>query len=141
MPRPAETLNGFVDAGCTIRGELEFADSFRLDGKVEGDVRSTAELVVGDSGAVHGEISVARCFVAGQVRGTLRATEHVVLHATSKVRADIYTPALVMEDGAFFEGRVVMSDSVTPPRPEAGAAVTDTPTGSGTAPPATSGDS
>ena len=103
-----ESLNGFVDSGCTIRGELEFSSYFRVDGRVEGTVRSRSELVVGEGGAVEGEIEVARCVVGGEVRGTIRAAEQVLLHASAKVWADIHTPALVMEDGAFLEGSVAM---------------------------------
>ncbi len=103
-----ESLNGFVDSGCTIRGELEFSSYFRVDGRVEGSVRSRSELVVGEGGVVEGEVEVARCVVGGQVRGTIRATEQVLLHAGAKVWADIHTPALVMEDGAFLEGSVSM---------------------------------
>lgn len=108
MARAGEALNGFVDSGCTIRGELEFASAFRVDGRVEGTVRSKAELLVGEGGSVEGEIEVARCLVGGEVRGTIRASEKVLLHASAKVWADIHTPALVMEDGAFLEGGVSM---------------------------------
>ncbi|PWB77497.1 MAG: hypothetical protein C3F15_03250 [Holophagae bacterium] len=108
MARGSDALNGFVDSGCTIRGELEFANSFRIDGTLEGTVRSRSELVVGEAGVVQGEIEVARCLVGGQVRGVVRATEQVVLHATARVWAEIHTPALVMESGAFLEGKVTM---------------------------------
>jgi cytoskeletal protein CcmA (bactofilin family) len=108
MARSGESLNGFVDSGCTIRGELEFKTYFRVDGRIEGTVRSKAELVVGESGTVEGEIEVARCVIGGEVRGTIRASEQVMLHTTAKVWADIQTPALVMEDGAFLEGSVSM---------------------------------
>ena len=108
MARGAESLNGFVDSGCTIRGELEFSSYFRVDGRVEGTVRSLSELVVGEGGVVEGEVEVARCIVGGEVRGTIRAAEQVLLHAGAKVWADIHTPALVMEDGAFLEGSVAM---------------------------------
>ncbi len=118
MARTGEALNGFVDSGCTIRGELEFASAFRVDGRVEGTVRSKAELLVGEGGSVEGEIEVARCLVGGEVRGTIRASEKVLLHATAKVWAEIHTPALVMEDGAFLEGAVSM-DSVGAEKPPA----------------------
>ena len=102
-----DTLNGFLDPGCTMRGELEFASAFRLDGRLEGTVTSKAELVVGDQGKVEGTITVARCLVGGTVRGTISA----VLHSGAKVWADIVAPTIVMEDGAFFEGKITMSGS------------------------------
>lgn len=104
-------LNGFVDAGCTIRGELEFQHAFRLDGRVEGTISSQAELVIGETGSVDGEIEVARCLIGGEVRGTIRAAEQVVLHASAKVWAAIQAPALVMEEGAFLEGKVEMDST------------------------------
>jgi cytoskeletal protein CcmA (bactofilin family) len=103
-----DTLKGFVYSDCAIRGELEYNTNFLVDGRIEGTVRSQAELVVGDGGAVEGEIEVARCVIGGEVRGVIRATEQVLLHATAKVWADIQAPALVMEDGAFLEGSVSM---------------------------------
>ena len=118
MVRSAETLNGFVDSGCTIKGELEFSNSFRIDGLVEGTVRSRSELVIGEDGTVDGEIDVARCLVGGQVKGTIKASEKVVLHASAKVFGEIHAPAVVMEDGAFLEGRVDMAagaKKATPP--------------------------
>jgi len=111
MARANDALNGFVDAGCTIRGELEFSSAFRLDGRVEGTVRSRSELVVGETGVVEGEVVVARCLVGGEVRGTIRASERVVLHGGARVWADVHTPALVMEDGAFLEGAVSMESA------------------------------
>jgi cytoskeletal protein CcmA (bactofilin family) len=108
MARGGDSLNGFVDSGCTIRGELEFSTYFRVDGRVEGTVRSNSELVVGEGGAVEGEVEVGRCVIGGEVRGTIKATELVLLHASAKVYADINAPSLVMEDGAFLEGKVSM---------------------------------
>ncbi len=113
MARSSETLNGFVDSGCMIKGELEFADSFRVDGRVEGAIRSRAELVIGEDGSVEGEIEVARCLVGGEVRGVVRGAEKIVLHASAKVWGELSAPLVVMEDGAFLEGRVVIGAQTT----------------------------
>jgi len=123
MVRGAETLNGFVDSGCTLKGELEFSNSFRVDGRVEGTIRSKSELVIGEDGTVEGEIDVARCLVGGKVRGTVMASEKVVLHASAKVWGEIHAPAIVMEDGAFLEGKVDMdagSKATGPAKKETG---------------------
>jgi cytoskeletal protein CcmA (bactofilin family) len=113
MARSSDTLNGFVDSGCTLKGELEFATSFRVDGRIEGIIRSRAELVIGEDGAVEGEIEVARCLVGGEVRGIVRGTEKVVLHPSARVWGEIHAPVVVMEDGAFLEGKVAMATTAT----------------------------
>lgn len=113
----SDTLNGFLDPGCLVRGELEFSSAFRVDGRVEGTVSSKAELIVGEQGHVEGTINVARCLVGGTVKGTITAGERVVLHAGAKVWADITAPTIVMEDGAFFEGKIAMGGTTTPPTP------------------------
>ena len=102
-------LNGFLDTGSHINGELRFETTFRVDGKLAGIVRSAGDLVVGEGGEVEGEIEVGQVFVSGVVRGTIRATRRVQITPTGKVFADLETPALIVEDGALFEGRCAMA--------------------------------
>ena len=109
--RTGDELNGFLDPGCTISGELSFRSSFRVDGTVDGTVTSDAEVLIGEEGVVEGEVKVARCVVGGTIRGTITATESVTLHGSARVWGDVSTPKLVMEDGAFLEGRVTMDST------------------------------
>jgi cytoskeletal protein CcmA (bactofilin family) len=108
MKKPA-TLNGFLDQGCTIRGEVDFADLLRIHGHVIGTVRSAAELLVGEGGLVEGDGEVGRLLVAGTVKGKVRAKEKLIVHAGGKVFAEIWTPALVVEEGGVVEGLVHMA--------------------------------
>ncbi|MEM6792466.1 MAG: polymer-forming cytoskeletal protein [Acidobacteriota bacterium] len=101
-------LNGFLDAGSHIKGELHFEDTFRIEGKLTGSVESEGELVVGERGDVDGDIKARRVFVSGTVRGTLRALERLEISPTGKVLADLYTPVLKMEEGAILEGKCHM---------------------------------
>ena len=101
-------LNGFLDAGSHIQGELHFDNTFRIDGKVTGKVRSKGDLVVGEGGVVDAEMNVGRLFVSGTVKGTVRASERIEIGADGRVEADLTTPTLVIEDGAFFQGRCTM---------------------------------
>ncbi len=101
-------LNGFLDAGSHIQGDLHFEDTFRVDGKLTGKVVSKGDLVVGEQGQVEGEIQVGRIFVSGTVRGSVRAARRVEITARGRVHADLETPSLVIEDGAHFEGRCAM---------------------------------
>ena len=108
-------LNGFLDAGSHMTGELHFEDTFRIDGKFTGSVVSEGDLIVGERGDVDGEIQVRRVFVSGAVHGALRASERVEVTATGKVMADVYTPLLTIDEGAFFEGKCSMQQRAQPP--------------------------
>lgn len=101
-------LNGFLDAGSHIQGELHFEDTFRIDGKVTGKIQSAGDLVVGENGEVDGEIHVGRLFVSGSLKGSAEAANRLELTAGCRVTANIKAPSLIIEDGAFFEGRCSM---------------------------------
>ncbi len=102
-------LNGFLDSGSHLEGELRFEASFRVDGKLTGTVRSEGDLIVGESGEIEGELYAGQIFVSGTVRGIIRASRKIQISPSGKVFAEIDTPSLVVEDGATFEGRCAMS--------------------------------
>jgi len=103
-------LNGFLDAGSHIEGDLHFEDTFRVDGRLSGKVVSNGDLVVGEQGQVEGEIRVGRIFISGTVKGSIQAAKRVEITSRGKVYADLATPSLMIEDGAFFEGRCSMGE-------------------------------
>ncbi len=109
MKKGQATLNGFLDQGCTIEGDVVFSDLLRVHGQVNGKVSSAAELLVGEGGVVEGEVAVGRLVVAGTVRGTVRVEERLVIHATGKVFAEIFAPTLVVDEGGVLEGVVHMA--------------------------------
>jgi cytoskeletal protein CcmA (bactofilin family) len=104
----ASELNGFLDAGAHLKGELKFETTFRVDGKLHGTVVSEGTLMIGEGGEVEGEIRVGQVVISGILRGTAHASRRVQLCATGQLLADIHTPALVVEDGGKFEGQCTM---------------------------------
>ena len=102
-------LNGFLDAGSHIQGDLHFDDTFRVDGRLTGKAISKGNLVVGENGEVDAQIEVGSIFVSGTVRGNVKATERIEIAAGGQVFADLETPVLVVEDGAILEGHCSMS--------------------------------
>ena len=104
------TLNGFLDKGSHLQGDLVFEETFRIDGKFEGKILSGSELILGDSAEVTGEIEVGRLSVNGTLKGTVRARERIELHARARVEANLTTPVLKIEEGARFEGSCRMGE-------------------------------
>jgi cytoskeletal protein CcmA (bactofilin family) len=114
MKKPAGTLNGLVDQGCTIHGDIAFNELLRVHGHAVGTVKSDGELLVGEGGVVEGEIVVGRLVVAGTVRGTVCVKERLVVHGTGKVFAEVHAPSLVVDEGGVLEGQVRMAGGTTP---------------------------
>ena len=103
-------LNGFLDRGAAFKGELEFEDTMRIDGRFNGRITSKNELVVGESAQIEGEIHVGRVAISGTVIGKIVADQRVEIHRNGKVYSDIDTPALIIEEGAIFQGNCVMGE-------------------------------
>ncbi|MGZ5444465.1 MAG: bactofilin family protein [Thermoanaerobaculia bacterium] len=103
-------LNGFLDRGSSFKGELEFEDTMRIDGKFNGRIRSKNELIVGESAQIEGEIHVGRIAISGTVVGKIKADQRVEIHRNGKVYSDVDTPTLIIEEGAIFQGNCVMGE-------------------------------
>lgn len=110
MKSKSGELNGFLDRGSSFKGELEFEDTMRIDGKFSGKIHSKNELIVGESAHIEGDVHVGRIAISGTIVGKIIADQRVEIHRNGKVFSDIDTPALIIEEGAVFQGNCVMGD-------------------------------
>jgi cytoskeletal protein CcmA (bactofilin family) len=101
-----------LSADLAFTGNLVSDGEIQVDGKVEGDVRCD-RLTVGATGHVTGQIFAEYALVRGKVEGRIRAHD-VALTRTARVIGDIVHQSLMIEPGAFIEGRCQRFDDVTP---------------------------
>ena len=103
------SLSGYVGQGTVLSGEMNFQALLRVDGKMTGRIASeNGTLIVGASGQVEANITVASAVVNGLVRGDIVVSEKIELGRTAQVVGNIQAPRLVMEDGALLEGNCSM---------------------------------
>lgn len=107
-----EEIASILAEGVEMVGELSFAQGLRVDGVLKGRIRSEALLVVGPKGKVDAEVAIRRISINGEFRGVVRASDRVEVHKEGRVYGEIYTPCLIIEAGAIFEGKCNMSDQV-----------------------------
>ncbi len=99
------TLTGFVGNGTTLTGEANFKGMLRVDGGLSGRVSSAdGTLIVSTNGKVDANVEVAVAQIFGTVNGDITATKRIEMGRVAKVTGNIQTPALVIEQGALFEG-------------------------------------
>jgi cytoskeletal protein CcmA (bactofilin family) len=94
--------------GTELTGDISFTKGLRVDGAIKGKVRSDAILEIGPAGKVDAEINVRKILIRGEFRGAIRASERVEILKDGKVFGDIFSPCLIIEAGALFEGRCNM---------------------------------
>lgn len=78
--------------------------SLQLDGEIDGNLHGT-EIVIGEKGRVTGSITADTVTVHGQVSGVIRGAK-VSLVAPCRVEGEIVQETLVIDPGAYFEGKV-----------------------------------
>jgi len=99
------TLTGFVGNGTSLTGEASFKGMLRVDGHLSGRVSSEdGTLIVSTNGQVDANVEVAVAQIYGTVNGDIVASKRIEMGRVARVTGNIQTPALVIENGALFEG-------------------------------------
>ena len=75
----AEDLNGFLDEGTELSGELRFRDVLRVDGRVKGRIVSDNTLIIGETGQVDAEIDCGVVSIRGRVSGQVHGRQRIEL--------------------------------------------------------------
>ena len=114
-PKPVKAAGSaapsILSTDLTVTGDLVSEGELQIDGKVIGDVRCTM-LTIGVSGCLTGQVFADYALIRGKVVGRIRA-HNVTLALTARVMGDVIHESLMIEPGAFIEGRCERRDSVT----------------------------
>ncbi len=104
-------VGGFVGVHSVVSGETNFKGMLRVDGRVSGRINSQdGTLIVSAGGQVAADIEVAVAKINGTVNGDIHARERIEFGRTARVSGNIHTPALIIEQGAIFEGSCRMTE-------------------------------
>ena len=101
----SEEISGFLDQGTAVTGELQFSGTLRIDGTFHGSILTSDVLVVGEHAVIHADIKAGDLEIHGRVFGNVEAKRRIEIHPTGRVQGDLYTPQLIVNPGATFDGR------------------------------------
>jgi len=110
--------SAFLGPGSKITGTVKLDSTGRIEGEVEGEIHAR-DLVIGESAVVKAQVRGATVVVHGTVSGDIQATSRLEIRRPAKVKGNISSPVLVIEEGASFEGKCAMGDvkGVSEPAP------------------------
>lgn len=92
-----------IGDAAIIVGDLTSEGEIEVQGTVEGNIRSR-RVIVGERGAVHGEIVAEAVDIRGSVEGPVVAAS-VTVARTARIIGHITHRELTIEPGAYLEGR------------------------------------
>lgn len=104
-----------VGIGLRVIGDVESTGVIKVDGVIDGSVRSARQLLLGKSGSIHGDIFVDDAILGGKVVGTVVAADRVEVQGTSNVEGDIHTKSIVVYEGGIINGNVRMGEGTVLP--------------------------
>jgi cytoskeletal protein CcmA (bactofilin family) len=108
---PGNEAMSIITAGTICEGKLRSPGSIRIEGRVVGEIVAAQTVSIGSSGEVEGNVSAKTVTVGGKVNGGVLAQEKLVFEAKAVVRGDVRAAKLVIDEGALFDGKCIMSDS------------------------------
>jgi len=101
-----------ISFGSTLSGDLVSSGDVRIDGVLNGSVKTEGKLVLGERGIVEGEVSCSSAIIAGELKATIVALDLLTLKATAKLSGEIIAGKLAIEPGAVFSGKCSMGPVV-----------------------------
>ncbi len=103
-------LSSLIDGGVEIVGDVLITDGLRIDGRVQGEVRSRPDarglLVLSDKGSIEGSVRVHDAVINGTIKGDLEVEHFLELQPGARVTGNISYRKLRMECGASVDGRL-----------------------------------
>jgi cytoskeletal protein CcmA (bactofilin family) len=115
-PRGAQVATrNVLSADVEIKGTVKFTNDLVVDGKIEGEIFSDGNLIVGENARIRAEVKTATVIIYGKVHGNLTATDRIELKSTAEVVGDIKAKILSIEAGAIFVGKSTVGTAAQAP--------------------------
>ena len=104
----AAQVETLIGQSTTVKGSLSSNGALRIDGKFEGDIATSADIIVGESGVIAATVAAKNAIVAGAITGNMDIGDKLELLPTAKVVGDLKVGSLIIGEGAIFKGNCEM---------------------------------
>lgn len=97
-----------INEGTKLKGDISSTGFFRIDGSVEGNVKTPSKVVLGKLGVIIGTLSCESADIEGKFEGNLQVSGTLTLRSTAVVDGDVIVGKLAIEPGATLNASCVM---------------------------------
>lgn len=106
------TQQNVISQGTKIVGDIASQGPFRIDGTIEGNVKTSGKVVVGKSGFIKGTLQGENADFEGKFSGKLILSGTLTLKSTAHIEGEVHITKLAVEPGATFNATCSMKGTV-----------------------------
>ena len=107
-----EMERNVVAKNTKIVGDVIAEGDFRIDGTLEGTLKTNGRIIIGVEGVVKGNVEAENADIEGNVSGKLIVEKTLIVKATANISGDVVIGKLSVEPGASFNATCVMKSAV-----------------------------
>jgi cytoskeletal protein CcmA (bactofilin family) len=105
-----------VSQGIKIKGEVMGTEELFVDGVIEGKITlSNSGVTVGPNGTVKADISAREIVLRGIAEGKFTAEQRIQIWHTARVKGELKSERISIEDGAELHGKVEAGKEISKP--------------------------
>ncbi len=106
------TQQNVISQGTKITGDIISQGPFRIDGTIEGNVKTPGKIVVGRTGVIKGTLQGENADFEGKFSGKLILSGTLTLKSTAHIEGEVEIAKLAVEPGATFNATCSMKGTV-----------------------------
>ena len=100
-----------IAKGTTITGDIISEGDFRIEGNVQGNIKTPGKVVIGRTGMINGTLKSANADIEGKFSGKLLLSDTLSLKSSAYVEGEVEVSKLAVEPGATFNATCAMKGS------------------------------
>ncbi len=101
-----------IAQGTKMVGDFNSQGDLRIDGIIEGNIKTSGKVVVGKSGLIKGTLNGTDAYFEGKFSGKLALSGTLTLKASAHIEGEVVAGKLAVEPGATFNVTCVMKGTV-----------------------------
>lgn len=97
-----------IEKNTKIKGDIVSEADFRIDGKLDGNLKTTGKVVIGKDGYIKGKVECVNADIDGSFNGELIVSDLLSLKTSAVIEGTVTVTKLAVEPGATFNASCTM---------------------------------
>ena len=104
-----------VGRGIVFSGEIKSCDCLVVEGTVKANIADCHDINIAEGGLFTGSAAVDRAEIRGRFEGSLTVAEHLLIHSSGRVAAEVRYNQIEIERGGEISGTIQAQTSGAAP--------------------------